>query len=172
MDKPTDRAIFQNAWVVEDLEAACMKWVNGLGVGPFFIRDYTPDVFDEITYHGKPAELSMRTAIAQAGNVQIELIEPVSEQCAYRDSVPKGTSGFHHVCVWTHDFDADHAYFDRLGYPAANTGRIGALQFAYFDTRSLIGCMLEIVTFSEGANERFRQFADLANNWDGSNPLR
>ena len=86
MDRPTDRTIFQNAWVVEDVEAAAMEWVNKMGVGPFFITDYTPGTFEEITYHGKPSDLAMRVGIAQAGPVQIELIEPISEQCAYRDS--------------------------------------------------------------------------------------
>ena len=36
VNKPTDRTVFQNAWVVDDVETACMKWVNEMGVGPFF----------------------------------------------------------------------------------------------------------------------------------------
>ncbi len=173
MDKPTDRTIFQNAWVVTDVEAACMKWVNEMGVGPFFITDYTPEMFDSITYRGAPAELSMRIGIAQAGPVQIELIQPLTEQCAYRDSVVEGESGFHHMCVWTHDFDADYQYFERLGYQAANTGRIGeTTQFAYFDTRPLMGCMMEVVTYSDATAARFKEFANAAEGWDGSNPLR
>jgi len=67
MNKPTDRTIFQNAWVVPDIESACMKWVNELGVGPFFLTDYTPGTFEEITYRGEPSDLSMKVAIAQAG---------------------------------------------------------------------------------------------------------
>ena len=107
MNNPTDRAIFQNAWVVTDLEESCMKWVNEMGIGPFFINDYPYGTFDEVTYRGEKSDLSMRVAIAQAGNIQIELIEPISPKCAYRDSVPAGTTGFHHMCVWTHDFDSD-----------------------------------------------------------------
>ena len=172
MDKPTDRTIFQNAWVVQDLEAACRRWISEMGVGPFFISEYPAGRFDEITYRGEPAELAMRVAIAQAGNVQVELIEPVSERCAYRDSVPAGQEGFHHMCVWSHDFEADVNYFDRLGYPAANTGRMGQGQFAYFDTRPLMGCMLEIVTHNPGTVKRFAQIAEAAANWDGSDPIR
>lgn len=149
-----------------------MNWVNQMGVGPFFITDYDEAIFDEITYRGRPADLAMRVAIAQAGPVQIELIEPKTERCAYRDSVPSGSSGFHHMCVWSHDFDADHAYFEELGYPAANTGRIGNVRFAYFDTRPLMGCMMEIVTYSDATAARFREFADAASDWDGKDPLR
>ncbi len=172
MNKPTDRTIFQNAWVVEDIEAACMKWVNELGVGPFFLTDYAEDTFEEITYRGEPSKLAMKVAIAQAGPVQIELIEPISEQCAYRDSVPKGQIGFHHMCVWTLDFDADLQYMESLDYTAANTGKVGHVQFAYFDTRPLMGCMLEVVTRNDGTVNRFAEIAAAAENWDGKDPIR
>lgn len=172
MDKPTDRTIFQNAWVVPNVEEACMKWVNDLGVGPFFVSDYTNDMFSDVTYRGKAAELDMKIGVAQAGNVQIELIEPLTEVCAYRDSVPKGQLGFHHMCVWTLDFDADHQYMERLGYTAANTGKVGAIEFAYFDTRPIMGCMLEVVTHNDGTVARFAEIAEAAANWDGKDPLR
>ncbi len=171
LDKPTDRTVFQNAWVVDDVEAACMKWVNEMGVGPFYVTEYT-DEFTDLTYRGQPAELSMFVAIAQAGPVQIEIIQPKVERCAYRDSVPAGTDGFHHICVWTHDIDADSAYFESLGYPTANRGRAGDIVFAYYDTRPLMNCMLEVVTQSDSIVERFAMIAAAAENWDGKHPIR
>ena len=172
MDKPLDRTIFQNAWVVPDIESACMKWVDELGIGPFFLTDYKPGTFESITYRGEQSDLSMKVAIAQAGNVQIELIEPLTEQCAYHDSVPKGQMGFHHMCVWTLDFEADLTYMESLGYTAANTGKVGHIDFAYFDTRPLMGCMLEVVTKNEGTVARFAEIAAAAENWDGKDPIR
>lgn len=171
MDKPTDRNVFQNAWVVDDVEAACMQWVNQLGVGPFFVTEYT-DQFDQVSYRGKPSQLSMVVALAQAGSVQIELIQPTIEPCAYRDSVPVGATGFHHMCVWTHDMDQDAAYFENLGYATANRGQAGNVEFAYFDTRPLMGCMLEVVTKNDDIVGRFAQIAAAAEGWDGNNPLR
>ena len=168
---PTDRTVFQNAWVVDDVETACMRWVNELGVGPFFVTRYD-NPFEGMTYRGEPAELSMIVAIAQAGPVQIEVIQPLCERCAYRDSVPAGTSGFHHMCVWTHDIDADTAYFADLDYPAANKGSVGAIEFAYYDTRPLMGCMLEVVTQSAEIQERFAGIAAAARDWDGKDPIR
>tara|TARA_B100000470_G_scaffold176787_1_gene141042 strand:- start:48 stop:569 length:522 start_codon:yes stop_codon:yes gene_type:complete len=168
---PTNRTVFQNAWVVSDLESACMKWVNQMGIGPFFVSNYE-DAFTEVTYRNQPAELSMRVALAQAGPVQIELIEPLTQQCAYRDVVSAGQSGFHHMCVWSEDFEADQAYFEELGYVAANTGRSGITQFAYFDTRAFMGCMLELVTRHAAIETRFAEIAAAAVNWDGSDPIR
>ena len=172
MDKPTDRTIFQNAWVVPNVEEACAKWTNELGVGPFFLTDYKPGTFETITYRGEAADLAMRIGIAQAGNVQIELIEPLTEQCAYRDSVPKGQMGFHHMCVWTLDFAADCEYMEQLGYTTANTGKVGDVEFAYFDTRPLMGCMLEVVTRQEATVARFAEIAQASIDWDGKDPIR
>ena len=67
MNNPTDRAIFQNAWVVTDIEESCMRWVNEMGIGPFFINEYPYETFDEVTYRGEKSDLSMKVAIAQAG---------------------------------------------------------------------------------------------------------
>lgn len=170
MNLPISRDVFQNAWVVDDLEAACLAWANQFGVGPFFLNEYR-GVFDRVTYRGELAELEMRVGLAQAGPVQIELIQPLTEKCAYRDSVPSGT-GFHHMCVWTRDFAQDHEYLEGLGYVAANVGQIGDVQFGYYDTRSMMGCMLEIVTYNEPLDARFKQVADAAADWDGKDPIR
>jgi hypothetical protein len=171
MQQPTDRIIFQNAWVVPDIEQACMKWVNEMGVGPFFISE-SRDMFDHMAYRGKPAKLDMIIGLAQAGPMQIELIQPLVDTCAYHDSVPVGQMGFHHMCAWTEDIEADTAYFADLGYPAANRGGVGDLEFAYYDTRPLMGCMLEVVTRNERSIERFAMIKDAAIDWDGSDPVR
>ena len=171
MNKPTDITVFQNAWVVDDIEQACLKWVSEMGIGPFFVTEYR-NLFTDVTYRGEPAKLDMIVALAQAGPVQIELIQPLVDVCAYRDSVPPGQSGFHHMCVWTHDIQADAAYYEGLGYATANRGCIGEAEFAYFDTRDFMGCMLEVVTKKPAIEERFAQIAAAAVDWDGSDPIR
>ena len=169
---PTDRTIFQNAWVVDDVEAAATRWATELGVGPFFVTDYTGH-FSDVTYRGEPGELSMIVAIAQAGPVQIELIQPTTDHpCAYRDSVEPGTVGFHHMCVWTHDIEADTDYLAGLGYPAANMGSAGSVRFAYYDTRPLLGCMLEVVEHLPAIEGRFKRIAEVCASWDGERPIR
>ena len=59
-----------------------------------------------------------------------------------------------------------------LGYTAANTGKIGEVAFAYFDSRPLMGCMLEVVSYNENTVNRFESIANAAKNWDGEHPLR
>ena len=76
------------------------------------------------------------------------------------------------MCVWTHDFDSDLHYMENLGYAAANTGKIGDVAFAYFDSRPLMGCMLEVVSYNESTAQRFESIAAAAKNWNGADPLR
>ena len=173
MNRPTDRTVFQNAFVVDDLDAAFHKWVAELGVGPFFVADYA-GVLSQVKYRGESSELSMKVALAQAGPVQIELIEPTtSAPSAYRDGVPAGSgSGFHHMCVWTHDIEADTRYFESRGYPCANIGYAGSAWFAYYDTRELMGCMLEVVEKQPAIEALFRRIAEAAVGWDGTKPVR
>ncbi|MEM6680649.1 MAG: VOC family protein, partial [Pseudomonadota bacterium] len=108
---PTDRTVFQNAWVVPDLKAAVRHWTEVMKVGPFFIVDHTGSL-KNVMHRGEPGSISMTTALAQAGPVQIELIEVHGDgpNC-YRDIYKPGEGGFHHMCVWTHDIEADHAYY-------------------------------------------------------------
>ena len=172
MEKPTDRTVHQNGWVVADLDAAIHKWVAELGVGPFFVTEYGPQ-FTNLTYRGSPGELRMRVGISQMGPMQVELIEPTTnDPSAYRDMYPAGSGGFHHMCVYTHDIEADTAYFDKLGYAAVNKGEVGAIKFAYYDTRPLMGCMWEVAEIAPGSDERRERMRMLCANWDGTNPIR
>src|SRR5688572_18776397 len=101
-----DRKIFQNAWVVADLHAACANWVKLYGIGPFYINQNIK--IGNVRYRGESADLEISVAMAQAGPVQVELIQQHNEgPSAYRDMYGGNQSGFHHVCTLTHDYDAD-----------------------------------------------------------------
>ena len=90
MSLPAERIIIQNAWVVPSLEQACLKWVEEMGVGPFFVSGFDIDVFSFIEYRGEPSELCLKVAFAHAGNLQIELIESKTPKSAYWDVVAEG----------------------------------------------------------------------------------
>jgi len=173
MPPTLNRTIFQNAWIVDDLEAACKIWTEKLGVGPFFIKEYGYQTFNRVTYYGAPSDLSMRIGISQAGPLQIELIQPLSEQNAYRDLVPEGLGQtFHHVGSWTDNFEAELKFFEQAGYPVINAGQSRSVSFAYIDTRPLLGSLLEIVTKTTATQARFDFIAQTANSWQGDEPLR
>lgn len=173
MSNLTDRTIIQNAWVVDDLDASINKWIDFYGVGPFFVMDHIQ--LANVHHRGSPIDLDISVAIAQAGPVQIELIKQHnSGPSAYRDMYAEGENGFHHQCIYSHDFEADTAAFEAAGYATATSGQapIGDLKFAYFDTRSDFNIFMEVVTPEPDFLARGEMIKDAAKGWDGSDPIR
>ena len=166
---PTRRDLLQQAWVVDDLEAAAQRFSATLGIGPFFVAEYRPEFFTDVQYRGAAASLSMRTAIAYAGAVQVELIQPTAEgPTCYRDTVPAGREGFHHLCFWTHDLEGDIADYVRRGCVVANRARVRkGPAFAYLDATAQIGCMIELLEYSTGLAAVFDGWRDTCARWDG-----
>ncbi len=175
MTQAANLKIIQNAWVVEDIEVAAARWAKTFGVGPFFVAEYGPDILEDVTYRGEPGELRMKTAIAYAGPVQVELVEPLgATPNVYREAFPEGHEGFHHVCVWTDDIDAELARYASEGCAAANLGKVkgGGPRFGYVDARKSLGCYVELLEQSAPVQATFDMIAEACRHWDGTDPVR
>lgn len=162
---------FQSAWIVQDLDEAVDRWLRTMRVGPFFVmRDVEVGDF---RYRGSPGSIKFSAALAQAGSMQIELIQQHgSEPSAYRDSVPEGEEGFHHFGVMVSDYEAELAFYTSQGIAVASDGTFGDMKYAYVDTRKQIGFMTEFVEAKESILELFKMVADASVDWDGRDPVR
>ena len=147
------------------------EWL-AIGVGPFHYFDvHLPNAL----YRGQKAELRGHYALAQAGELQIELVQPLGDgPSAFRDVFPEGASGsaFHHVMKTVGDWDAEMATLRASGAIAATEGNHNGIRFAYIDTRQRIGCMLELVEdgpFFRAINQTVRE---AALKWYGDDPVR
>lgn len=154
---------------MRDLEAAARRWSETCGIGPFFVANYTSDRFADVQYRGQSGVLAMRTAICYAGHIQVELIEPAMDShCCYRDTVPVGSEGFHHVCYWSTDLERDIAHYLQQGCSLANQARVkGGPQFAYVDATRQIGCMVELLEYSEPLAAVFERWRSRCASWQG-----
>ena len=77
------------AWVVNSLEEAVPRFGRIYDAGPFIVSRHIK--VDGPKHRGCDIVLDFSTAIAQAGPVQIELVEQHNEgPSPYRDLVPKG----------------------------------------------------------------------------------
>ena len=163
-------ALLQNCWVVADLDDAMERWLS-MGVGPFFRRDSD---YPDALYRGRPEPLAFKAALAQAGPVQIELIQQTSKgPSAYRDMVPEGQTGFHHMCRIVHNVGDEIGRLKARGIKMASEFRsVGGAQVAYADTRNELGCMLELVPAEPVLINLFRDVAEAAQDWDGTDPVR
>jgi hypothetical protein len=168
-DKPA--SLFQAAWVVNDLDESMRRWIATARVGPFFVVSHVR--VGRVKYRGAPAALDFSSALAQAGPMQIELIEQHSDgPSAYRDAFPRGREGFHHVAMMTQTYDADLERHRSEGSVAATEGLFGDMRFAYVDTRARLGHMTEIIDDCDSIKKIFKMVADAAVDWDGSDPIR
>lgn len=165
--------VMQVALMVDDIESACMNWVRTTGIGPFF---HVPRiVLEEYDYRGRAASgLDFSVAIAQSGGVQIELVQQHCDSpSAYRDTIAKGQGGFHHLAIYTGDYDAAYAGYVDQGFAAAVDGSFGGFRFSYIDTSAAIGCMIELIEENPLQGDFFARIADAARNWDGvTDPIR
>jgi hypothetical protein len=164
-------SLYQVAWIVNDLEKSIRRWLESAGVGPFYVFRHAK--VDGVLYRGTPATLDFSAALAQAGPIQIELIQQHSDgPSAYRDVFPKGQEGFHHLLMMTNAFDSEIERYRSQGSVAVTQGVFGDMRFAYVDTRPQLGHMTEIIEDRASIKQIFKMIADAAADWDGSHPVR
>lgn len=161
--------IRQSAFIVDDIDAAAMEWVQTQGVGPFFAFDID---YAETTYRGRTVPLRNGLALAQSGVQQVELIAPErSQESVYTEYVDAGGAGLHHVCYWA-DVDRAIAHFEQLGCVLVQDGVTGlGHRFAYVSGTAGVP-YIELVNPSGGMAALFESVAAAAVDWNGDDPVR
>src|SRR5437660_8290880 len=96
--------IKQVAYVVDDLDAAIMHWVELVHAGPFFRVDGARVA--DVRYRGRAVETEVSLALGNSGGLQIELIAPHGGAPSIYGELPRGV---HHLAVLAPDFEHDSA---------------------------------------------------------------
>ncbi len=165
--------VCQNGYVVRDIEAALTHWTEVLGVGPFYYIDRVE--CDWFTYKGEPSPVEMSIALANTGDLQIELIQQRNDAPSmYMDFLNAGREGLQHMSYWTSDYQAAYDRALAAGYTVGHEGQIGGPQgrFVYFDTETHPGTVIEMSDISGSKGKFFEHIRKAAADWDGSNPIR
>src|SRR5215212_6342322 len=78
--------------VVRDIEKAMRHWAEVCGVGPWFYAEQLPLM--EFRYKGRVYDIKMSVALANSGDVQLELIQQRCDSPSlYRDFLAAGHEG-------------------------------------------------------------------------------
>lgn len=165
--------IRQNGYVVRDIEAAMKHWTEVLGVGPFFYFEKVP--VENFRYRGEPSDAEISIALANTGSFQIELIQQRNDAPSmYRDFLEAGREGLQHVAYWTEAFDDMMAKLTEQGFVVGQSGQINGPdgRFVYFDTETHPGTVIELSEISGPKGLFFKKIAEMAADWDGTNPIR
>ena len=83
--------VMQLGFVVPDLERAMEHWTGTVGVGPFFVMSHIK--FAEAIYRGAPTDADISVAVAQWGEVQVELIQQFNESPSIYSHFPGRAAG-------------------------------------------------------------------------------
>ncbi len=167
-----DRNFMQFCWLVPDLDASMAAWTARAGVGPFFRFDNVS--YDQPRFRGKPGgNAEIIAAIAQAGDVQIELV-------CVKDRIPSiwqegpcaGKGGFHHAAVYCANYDATLKSYIDAGSQMIFDGLMMGARVGWIDTVSTLGFYTELIDANPVADSVFAQFVAAAKNWDGKDPVR
>ena len=165
--------VCQNGYVVRDIEAALRFWTQTLRVGPFFYIERVK--MDWFRYRGVDSPVELSIALANSGDLQIELIQQRNDAPSmYLDFLRDHGEGLQHMSWWTHDYQA---LYDRAlaeGFTVGHEGQIGGPQgrFAYFETTGHAGTVIEISDISGAKGKFFEHIRKVAAIWDGSDPVR
>ena len=145
----------QIAWVVRDLVAAEKFFVETMGISKFMQMDNLSAKDTEGTYRGEPGNWVCNLHIAYAGDTQIELIQPVSGESMFQESLDQHGDAVQHVAYWLDDADYDAAaqHLASSGYPEIQGFKLPILRVGYFDTRPAIGVVTELVGSTEEGHE-------------------
>ena len=144
------QSIDQVAVVVRDLDAAMANYLK-LGIGPWDVYTYGPHRLPVMTYRGRDRPHVHKIALAFVGPTMYELIQSIEGPNVYEDFLEQHGEGLHHLGYSVTDIDAEIERMASLGYPLLQSGRgfgvDGDGAYAYFDTESAIGCIVEAVWF-------------------------
>lgn len=163
----------QVAYVVHDIERAMAYWSRAMGVGPWFYNEHVG--VTEFSYYGKPSALpDLSIALANSGGVQVELIQQRNDAPSlYSDFLRAGGDGVQHVAYWTLEYDTLSRRLLEAGHREGHAGRIGQRgRFAYFVHNEAPGVVIELSEQTGGKAEFFKEIAQVAATWDGSDPVR
>ena len=165
--------VCQNGYVVRDIEAALTHWTEVLGIGPFYYIERVK--CDWFTYKGEPSPVEMSIALANTGDLQIELIQQRNDAPSmYMDFLNAGREGLQHMSYWTTDYQADYDRALAAGYKIGHEGQINGPdgRFVYFDTETHPGTVIEMSDISGAKGKFFEHIRKAAMAWDGSDPIR
>ena len=165
--------VYQNGYVVSDLDQAVDYWVNKLGIGPFF---RIPVAFDRYVHRGVASSPDLEVALANSGDLQIELIVQRNDApSAYVEFLAQHGPGLQHLSGWTEMFDEDVARFAALGAQVVTDAAItGAGRVVFYDTDipGATGGQMEMLERTPLAKFVMETVRDAAIGWDGRDPVR
>ncbi len=129
-------------FVVRNLEEAMKRYRSYWSLGPFRLLDSD---HPEGIVHGKNIHYKGKLAFAQAGPIEIELIEPTEGDSIWWEFLRTKGEGLHHIGVYVSNLDEELALYQDKGIGILMRGETDHVKLAYMDTSATAGVVVEIL---------------------------
>jgi hypothetical protein len=133
--------LFQQAWTVPDLATAQDAMRRSLGCSKFtqFVMTETYDL------RGRDTECSLSLGFARAGNMQLELIQPLKGEGIHFEFLERHGAGFHHFGALVGRLDEAIPAAGGLGFKPVMSGQFASIRLTYLDTYDDMGFYVELI---------------------------
>ena len=139
---------------MRDLDDAMRTYVEEYGIGPWGVYEFNPGTVQGMHERGEPVAWSWRLAIAQVGQVQWELVEPLKGDSVYARFLAEHGPGVHHVGVGVASYDDTLGELAGRGKDVVLGGEYNGITFAYLSTDDDLGVITEIFSGAPGADQK------------------
>jgi len=130
---PKVKRIHHVAVVVDDMEKSLSFWRDALGLNPSEVRDVP--------------EQKSQVAFLPAGESEVELVKPTSDDSGIARYLTKRGPGMHHICVEVDDIQAMLAQLKARGVRLINEMPIitaAGKKYAFIHPESTGGVLVEL----------------------------
>lgn len=146
-EKVTAKQMHQICVVVRDIQAAVERYWNLFGIGPWQFYTFKAPELTEPMIHGKPQPYSMRIAVAYIGEVQWELIQPLTGPSIYQEFLDERGEGVHHVALGVDHYDDTIAAMKKEDVDVLMSGCWNGVEYGYLDSEKNLGVIVELFKY-------------------------
>ena len=134
--------------VVKDLDKA-VEYYSSFGIGPF--EPLKLKRIERTVYGKKVTDLENMSRVTRMGQVQFELVQPVSGESIQKEFLEKRGEGINHLGFLVDDIDKEVNKLVAKGFKVISSVRyLGGGGVAYFDTDRIGGVLFELIQWPSG----------------------
>ena len=133
--------ITQVGVVVRDVDKT-VEHLSAMGIGPFEPKTLPPDRKE--WFRGKPMDAEFNIQAARIGDVELELIQPISGESPHKEFLESKGEGIQHVMFAVDDFNKEVDRLTKNGASVLLEAKFGDRGLAYLDL-NVAGIIIEMI---------------------------
>jgi len=158
------KEIKQLGIVVDDVEKIARNYWDLMGIGPWYFLVFAPEPLADTYLHGiavDTTQVHIKAGIAQFGELQLELLQPVKGPSTYMEFLRTRGQGIHHLSFGErNDHDKVISGFESMGIEVEASGLLGGtITFTYLATQKDLGTIFEVIKSHPGKTSTLTVYA-------------